>query len=230
MIDEVSELPAVEFERRKNEKRDDGVGATVVDGVVGVSVAGVVASGAELLLNMTGGIGEPRGVVTAGFSIPISFMVAFSRSRSLRSSSSSYVSSLRAPVIGAPAFKVNGRKLAEGSGFFSPPNIEKLFQSNDIDRRDARLEADGAGGDDVLLCGEAVWDGGGEVNVVRRSPCGIVGVLGAADDEDDREPSEKIADWGRAFFGAGADGSTGDLGILLNVVNPAVAGVVGLLS
>ena len=94
LIDEVSELPAVEFERRKNEKRDDGVGATVVDGVDGVSVAGVVASGAELLLNMTGGIGEPRGVVTAGFSIPISFMVAFSRSRSLRSSSSSYVSSL----------------------------------------------------------------------------------------------------------------------------------------
>lgn len=70
----------------------------------------------------------------------MSFIVAFNRSRSFRSSSSSTVSTLRAPVttLEPPGRRLSGRKLG-GSGFFSPPaapvNSEKLRQSKDMDRR-----------------------------------------------------------------------------------------------
>ena len=80
-----------------------------------------------------------------GFSMPMSFMVAFNLSRSLRSSSSSSVSSLRAPATEGTD-KVSGRKFGCGSGFLSPPppNMEKFFQSNDKERLDA-LFGGGAG-------------------------------------------------------------------------------------
>ena len=77
--------------RRKKEKRPVGVGATAV-GVVVVAESGgesfplcADGAGAEKLLSI-GGSGDAG---TLGFSIPISFIVAFRRSLSRRSSSSS---------------------------------------------------------------------------------------------------------------------------------------------
>lgn len=141
--DDVSEL-RTDDDRRKNENRDVGVGATAVVGVPvtadrgGESVAGApVAAEVEKLLSI-GGKGD-EGV--SGFSIPINFMVAFNRSRSLRSSSSSCVSNFRAPVTTGvePALRVSGRRFGVGSGFFSVPlNIEKLLQSKDMDLLEAR--------------------------------------------------------------------------------------------
>lgn len=85
----VSTLVLLDEERLKKEKRFAvGVGAMGVAGVV------LTLPGVEKLFSM-GGSGEAGD---GGFSIPISFMVAFKRSRSRRSSSSSVVSSLRAPV------------------------------------------------------------------------------------------------------------------------------------
>ncbi len=73
-------------------------------------------------------------------------------------------------VGGAPALRVKGRRFGGGSIFLSPPpNIEKLFQSNDMDLREARLLA-GIAGLDTLLCGDVLaFEGTGESNVVSRS-------------------------------------------------------------
>lgn len=47
--------------------------------------------------------------------------------------------------------RVNGRRFGGISVFLSPPpNIEKLFQSKDIDLREARLLAASAGLDELL--------------------------------------------------------------------------------
>ena len=86
-----------------------------------------------------------------GFSMPMSFIVAWRRSRSRRSSSSSVVSSFRAPVIEfVPALRVKGRRWALcGSTFFSPSfplKSENPLQSNESDRRDERVDGAGAGG------------------------------------------------------------------------------------
>ena len=125
------------------------------------------------MLLMTGTAGDPRTGVLGGFSIPMSFMVAFNLSRSLRSSSSSWVSSFRAPVMigGAPGLRVKGRRFGGVTSFLSfPPNMEKLFQSNDMDRREARLLAVTAVLDVLLRAGEALaLDGFGESKVVSRS-------------------------------------------------------------
>jgi hypothetical protein len=66
----------------------------------------------------------------------MSFIVAFIRSLSFLSSSSSVVSNFLAPVTTlAPGRRESGRKFA-GSGFFSAPvNNEKFRQSKDMDRR-----------------------------------------------------------------------------------------------
>lgn len=223
--EDVSELLVdVDVLRRKNEKRDEGGGGPVaVVGVLTVAVVGAgdgCCPGLEKLLNIEG---EPGMGELGGFSMPMSFMVALRRSRSRRSSSSSRLSSFRAPVTmgGAPAFNVRGRKFAGASGFLSPPNIEKLFQSNDIERRDARVLGAAVGGLEVW--GEdAVVEG--ELNVVRRSCGGKVGVVGAAD----VVVSEANTDWGRAFFCDGLADGGGDLGIESKVVNCWFWGVVGL--
>src|SRR5258708_4822833 len=93
--------------------------------------------------------------------MPMSFMVACNRSRSLRSSSSSCVSSLRAPLT-LPGLSVRGRRLEFASGFlsFSPlKKGENARQSNDNERR---FEREGG----KLL-------GGGESNVVSFSARGV---------------------------------------------------------
>ena len=100
--------------------------------------------------------------------MPISFIVAWSRSRSLLSSSSSNVSSLRALVTTGllPARSVRGLRFGFGSGFLSfPPNMLKLFQSNDSERREARADAGGFGG-------LAVFGVVGELNVVSPGDAG----------------------------------------------------------
>src|SRR6266404_953756 len=92
--------------------------------------------------------------------MPMSFIVAFSRSRSLRSSSSSCVSSLRAPLT-VPGLSVRGRRLGFASGFLSLSPLtreERARQSKDNERL---LDRDG---------GELL--GGGELNVVSFSTCG----------------------------------------------------------
>src|SRR6266702_40044 len=69
--------------------------------------------------------------------MPMSFMVAFNRSRSLRSSSSSCVSSLRAPLM-LPGLSVRGRRLGFASGFLSFSPLTKGVnerQSKDNERR-----------------------------------------------------------------------------------------------
>ena len=101
--------------------------------------------------------------------MPISFIVAWSRSRSLLSSSSSNVSSLRAPVTTGllPARSVKGLRLGFGSGFFSfPPNMLKLFQSNDSERRD-RVAVGGFG--ELVVFGVT-----GELKVVSPGDAGTL--------------------------------------------------------
>ena len=155
--EEFSELIVdVDALRRKNEKREEGGGGPVaVTGVLLVAVTGTGVGGCcpglEKLFHSEGEAGTGEA---SGFSIPMSFIVAFRRSRSRRSSSSSWLSSFLAPVtIGpAPAFNVRGRKFAGGSGFFSPPpNMEKLFQSKDMERREARVLAGAVGGLEAVL-------------------------------------------------------------------------------
>ena len=86
-IDEVSDVTAG---RRKNEKREGGLETDELGsiGVAGVTL--VVESGAVCDLTMGGGI---------GLSMPMSFIVACKRSRSLRSSSSSSVTILASTAI-----------------------------------------------------------------------------------------------------------------------------------
>ena len=92
--------------------------------------------------------------------MPMSFIVASRRSRSLRSSSSSCVSSLRAPLT-LPGLSVRGRRLGLASDFLSlspPTKEESARQSKDNERL---LDRDG---------GELL--GGAELNVVSFSTCG----------------------------------------------------------
>lgn len=169
-------LEAFDDDRRKKEKRPVGVGA-----VTGVGGTVLTAPGVEKLFTI-GGNGDAGD---GGFSMPISFMVAARRSRSRRSSSSSKVSSLRAPVTmgGAPAFSVSGRKFGVGGGafFLSLPNIENDDQSNERDLREARVDGAALGGS---------FSGRGEVGfelplmlsdskVVSRSVGGAFGLVWA---------------------------------------------------
>ena len=94
---------------------------------------------------------KPGAAGDIGFSMPMSFIVAWRRSRSRLSSSSSVVSSFRAPVIEfVPALRVRGRRWALGESAFLSPSFplksEKPRQSNDNDRRDDRVDGAGAGG------------------------------------------------------------------------------------
>jgi hypothetical protein len=118
----------------------------------------------------------------------MSFMVALILSRSRRSFSSSVVSNFRAPVTElAPGFKVRGRKL--GSGFFSVLlNMEKPFQSNDKDRREALVEGLGVPSFGTLKLAE---DSLPEADMERPT----------------------MTDWGRglAVLGAAVDGVAGSL-------------------
>jgi hypothetical protein len=106
----------------------------------GAEVVGVAALEDELRSMI--GVGA-----STGFSMPMSFIVAFNLSLSRLSSSSSSVSSLRATPRTElpPVAKVKGRRL-ELSDFLSPPNIEKPFQSKDNERLEAFTVA-GVGGD-----------------------------------------------------------------------------------
>jgi hypothetical protein len=102
--------------RPKNEKRREGVAGTLA-GAGGVGMDG-------------GNTGDGCGWM------PMSFIVAFMRSRSRLSFSSSCVSSLRAlPVTPAPGFRVSGRRFGFSAGFLSPLKREKLFQSKERERR-----------------------------------------------------------------------------------------------
>jgi len=107
-----------------------------LDGLEAVGVAALE----DWLRSMTG-VG-PSG----GFSMPMSFIVAFSLSLSRLSSSSSSVSSLRALTRFEPGFKVKGRRFGFSCFLSAPPNIEKPFQSKDIDRLEALAVAGVLGG------------------------------------------------------------------------------------
>ena len=132
--------------RRNNEKREAS------DGLATFSTFTVGVSGAVLTSWMLGGRG--------GFSMPMSFMVALSRSRSLRSSSSSCVSSLRAPLM-LPGLSVRGRRLGFTSGFLSLSPLTKEENARQSKDNERLLGRDG---------GELL--GGGELNVVSFSTRG----------------------------------------------------------
>lgn len=103
--------------------------------------------------------------------MPINFMVAWSLSLSLRSSSSSWLSNFL-PVTGVePGLRVRGRRLEGGSGFFSALNNENPRQSNESDLRLAfwlGLGDDKLGEATLGLAGIA-----GDVECPKLTDCGL---------------------------------------------------------
>src|SRR5258707_147988 len=105
LVADVSRIVAVEFLRKKGKRR--GVVTVELDCVGGSGGVGTL-SGEEWLFWIGG----------AGFSIPKSFIVASRRSRSRLSSSSSSVSSLRAPgMAGVVGLSAGGERFAFAFAF-----------------------------------------------------------------------------------------------------------------